>query len=63
MITENYIQSLYSFAYSVVNRAEQDNIRSTKCDWFNYKISAEVFHDDICRALAVDSNSKKFFAV
>ena len=56
MITINYITSLYSFAYSIIGLAAQDNIRYTKNDWYEYKIGVEVFHDDICCALSMIKN-------
>ena len=61
MTTISYITSLYWFAYSVISLAEQDNVRCTMNDWWEYNIGADVFHDDICRALAVDMKAKQVY--
>ena len=51
MITTRYVESLYTYAYGVVNLAEQDNIRSTFCDYIDYVIGADVLVEDIGRAI------------
>ena len=61
MLTENYILNFYRFAYSILNFAEQDNIRNMMWQWVDYQICLDVFHDDICRAVAVDTKSKQFY--
>ena len=61
MLTENYILSFYRFAYSILNLSEQDNTRYTMRAWMNYQIDSSVFHNDICRALGVDTKSKQFY--
>jgi hypothetical protein len=63
MITIDYVTSLYRFAYSIIGPAAQDNVRYTMNDWWEFKIGADVFHDDICRALAVDTNARKVLGI
>lgn len=59
MTTKNYIKELYYFAYTLISFAEQDNVRATLWDYIEGNVSVDFFHDDICRALAVDTNARQ----
>ena len=61
MTTIHYVFALYSFAYSIINLADQDFIRSSKCEWQGLLIDTNLFHDDICSALAVDTKAKQVY--
>jgi hypothetical protein len=61
MITFNYTVALYSFAYGIVNLAEQDNMRYAYGECLDCNIGTDSFQDDICRALAVDRNAKQVY--
>jgi hypothetical protein len=61
MFTEKYIFALYYFAYGVIGLAGQDNIRNTMMNWWEYQIGADVFHDNVCRALSADTKAKQVY--
>lgn len=56
MITFNYTDALYSYAYRLVNLAEQDNIRYALGNWIEDIIDTSEFHDEVSRALNVCIN-------
>lgn len=53
MVTFNYTDALYSYAYRVVNRAECDNIRYALGSWIEGICDTSEFHSEVCRALDV----------
>ena len=61
MTTLNYVYALYSFAYNVIGLAHQDLIRYSKCEWQDLKMDTNLFHDDICSALATDTKAKQVY--
>ena len=63
MTTKNYIKELYYFAYTLISFAEQDNVRATLWDYIEGNVSVDFFHDDICRALAVDTKAQYVLGV
>lgn len=63
MITDSYVSELYLFAKTILGAAERDNLRSTCYDWIHDEIGNDTFHNDICRALAVDSGASEYNSI
>jgi len=62
MITNAYVYALYAFAYSVLNLAEQTNIRCAVYDWEQHSVCASRVINEIGRALNVDRRARKLLA-
>ena len=62
MITPAYVYALYDFSYSVLNGAEQCNVRCAVYNWEQYFACASEVIDEIGRALAVDRRARQLLA-